>query len=130
MWKVNKGRGGKKNVMLWCRWDFCFLGGETCVTKQIKDAWAPFSMRVHCVAHWINLAVQFLSNLTLFTWLEVFMEICIHIFTFSKVAFGISEIYYCHGNQGQQHTQKMSRHFECPCLIHRGRSWLSTSRCL
>jgi hypothetical protein len=78
MWKANKGRGGKKIVMLWCRSNFCFSGGETCVTKQIKDVWAPFSMGVRCVAHWINLAVQFLSNLTLFARLEVFVEIYNH----------------------------------------------------
>jgi len=50
-----------------------FFRGETCVTKQIKDAQAPFSMCVHCVAHWINLVVKSLFNLTLFAQLEVFM---------------------------------------------------------
>jgi len=57
--------------MFWRKWGFCFSGGETSVTKQIKDAWAPFSMGVHCVAHWTNLVVQSLSNFTLFTLLRI-----------------------------------------------------------
>jgi hypothetical protein len=28
MWKANEGRGGKKTIMLWCKWDFCFLRGK------------------------------------------------------------------------------------------------------
>ncbi len=59
--------------MLWCRWGFCFLGGETSVTRQIKDVWAHFSMGIHCVAHRTNLAIQFLSNLTFFSCFDVFM---------------------------------------------------------
>jgi hypothetical protein len=31
-------------------------------------------MGVHCVAHWVNLAVEFLFNLTLLVQLEVLME--------------------------------------------------------
>jgi hypothetical protein len=130
MWRANKGRGGKKNVMLWCRWDFCFLGEGTCVTKQIKDAWAPFSMGVHCVAHWINLAVQFLSNLTLFAQLEVFMEIYIHIFHIFQSGIWNFRNLLLPWKPSATRYSKMSRHFECPCLIHQGRSWLSTSRCL
>jgi hypothetical protein len=55
MWKANKGRAGKKVLMLWCKWGFCFSRGKISVTKQIKEAWAPFSMGVHCVVHWTNL---------------------------------------------------------------------------
>jgi hypothetical protein len=42
---------------------FFFQGGKTRLIKQIKEAWAPFSMGVHCVTHRTNLAVQSLSNL-------------------------------------------------------------------
>jgi hypothetical protein len=69
----NKGRHVKKVVMFWCKWGFCFLGGGTSVTTQIKDVWAPFSMGIHWVVHRINLAMQSLSNLTFFSCFDVFM---------------------------------------------------------
>lgn len=55
---VFKGRGG--------------VGG-TRITKQIKDSWVLSLMGVHCVAHWTNLAIQSLGDLTLIAHIEVFM---------------------------------------------------------
>jgi hypothetical protein len=52
---------------------FAFQGGETRVIKQIKEAWAPFSMGVHCVVHRINLLVQYSSNLIFIAHIEAFM---------------------------------------------------------
>jgi hypothetical protein len=52
---------------------FIFQGGETNVTREIKDVWAPFSMGVHCEAHRTNLVIKSLSNLTFFSHLNVFM---------------------------------------------------------
>ncbi len=46
-----------------------FRGGNMCH----KPSNEFFSMGVHCVVHWINFAIQSLSNLTLFVQLEVFM---------------------------------------------------------
>jgi len=106
MWKANKGRDGKKKIMLWCKWGFCFSRGEISVTNQIKEAWAPFSMGVHCVVHWTNLIVQSISILTLFAQLEVFMGNLHSYFSFSKITFGISKTCCCHGNQRQQDIQK------------------------
>ncbi len=40
-----------KKLLCFCADGTLFFRGETCVTKQIKDVWAPFSMGVHCVAH-------------------------------------------------------------------------------
>ncbi len=50
-----------------------FQGGKIKVTKQIKDSWAPFSMGVHCVAHYTNLVVKSLGDLTLIVKIEGFM---------------------------------------------------------
>jgi hypothetical protein len=111
MWKANKKRSGKKAIMFWHRWGFCFSRGKTCVTKQIKDAWAPFSMGVHCVAHYINLVVQSLSNLTLFAQLKVFMENLHSYFSLSKITFRISKIYCYHGNQGNKIFKNVKTHF-------------------
>jgi hypothetical protein len=52
---------------------FIFQGGETNVTREIKDFWAPFSMGVHCEAHRTNLVIKSLSNLTFFSRLDMFM---------------------------------------------------------
>jgi len=41
-----------------------FQGLETGVTIQIKEKFAPFATGVHCCAHCLNLATQFLSSLT------------------------------------------------------------------
>jgi len=49
-----------------------FRGGKQ-ETKQIKDSWAPYLVGVHCVAHWTNLAIQYLGDLTLIAHIEVFM---------------------------------------------------------
>jgi hypothetical protein len=33
MLRANKGRGGKKAIMLWCKWGLCFSRGEIDATK-------------------------------------------------------------------------------------------------
>jgi len=116
--RLTKEEVAKKLLCFWCKWDFCFLRGETCVRKQMKDDWAPFSMGVHCVAHWINLAVQFLSNLTLFARLEVFMEICIHIFHILQTGIWSFRNLLLPWKPKATRYSRMFRHFGCPCLIH------------
>ncbi len=39
-----------------------FQGGKK-MTTQIKDSWTPFSIGVHYVVHWTNLAIQLLVDL-------------------------------------------------------------------
>jgi len=49
--KLTKEEVAKKLLWFGANGASVFSGGKTRVTKQIKEAWAPFSMGVHCVAH-------------------------------------------------------------------------------
>jgi hypothetical protein len=42
-----------------------FQGVKSGVTTQLKEKFSPYTLRVHCVAHWTNLAIQTLPKLFL-----------------------------------------------------------------
>jgi hypothetical protein len=56
-----------------------FQGYYTKVTFQLKDKFVPYMMGQHCMAHWMNLAIQILSNLPMAK-LENCSSHCILIF--------------------------------------------------
>jgi hypothetical protein len=57
----------------------CIKEKKTNVTKQIHDNYAPHCVRVHCMAHHINLVVQTLSKLSFMICLEFNCKPCIPI---------------------------------------------------
>jgi len=51
-----------------------FQGANSGVTKQMKENYAPHSIRVHCMVHHTNLAMQTLSGLPLMIQLENLLQ--------------------------------------------------------
>lgn len=51
-----------------------FQGTKIDVIKQIHDNYAPHLIRVHCMVHHTNLAMQIFLNLFLMIWLENLLQ--------------------------------------------------------
>ena len=60
-----------------------FQGSRTGVTTRLKEQSAPFMMAVHCMAHWMNLVVQPLSNLPIVAKLE---SLCQAMYSYFSVS--------------------------------------------
>jgi hypothetical protein len=53
-----------------------FQGYKTGVTTQIREKYAPFSIRNHCFSHKMNLAIQTMSNYPMIARIESLLSLC------------------------------------------------------
>jgi hypothetical protein len=61
-----------------------FQGIKSGVIQQIYNVWAPHSIRVHCMAHETNLAVQTLSHLQMVNKIEGLLQTLYNYFSKSS----------------------------------------------
>jgi hypothetical protein len=111
-----------KNLCFRADGAFVFQGGKTRVIKQIKETWAPFSMGVYCVAHRINLSVQYSSNLIFIAHIEALMVNLFNYFNHSaKQHLEFQKLVTIMETK----VNKIIKNVRCQCWNPRTKLWLN-----